>query len=814
MESRAHVAIPQLSVFSQPPADELCAQCASLNLSLDDFIPGGRLVSPGPSSSMGHPSDTPCSSSSWQNPAARTPSVARPAVSLRNFGRISASESSVFLHSATSAPGQSMPRPFASYTGQFLLENLPMIYQKRRSCSFCWLLYMATRAPGLGRPSGYDNLSNLSCAIEWKLDGRFAGAGSTTRRLRVFDPNGQYSDAFIVPLETETSGRDSTQMRPSFLSRRIPKTRVNLNLIERWLDICTRCHGGHCGLTLQQSPTPWDEDWIRNFRFIDTHEQRLVEAKELVPPSNQQKRLQYATLSYCWGQGVEVKLVKQCLPEYRAKLPVDSDRMPRTLRDAMELVRALGLRYIWIDSLCIVQDDPAEWSSVAPLMGKLYGLGYLNICAAAGHNASHGIPGSPATPRHAFQPAAKCFGIDLMVVRPVEGDIHSTAWNTRAWTFQERILSPRSLIFLEQRVYFQCRQVTWSEEINAECEGAVWTLDVVNSPVHSFGSKIPILHFAEYASLYSARKLTVLSDRLVAFNGLAGMLKSSLASDFVFGLPLAYFDWALLWENTSDSDRIDIDVGKFPSWSWCGWNGPAAWRPSMISGTLDNLNAWLAEHTWIKWHAEESAQIQTGLQDMTGPLDVGNNASQKPTPPPPRWAGYGLQWAAGRSARTPDGSFPSSTLPTRSSTVWTNSVLHFWSYTAFFRLASTHQSELTGTELGNGLRRFSIIDNKNDWCGTIVLDRRYQYLVDEKATVEFVAISDAKGFTEEELASWSYYIPEERGLAEWYLYYSLLLMWDSERIVAERTGLGKIYKAAFASASWEPGMEWREIHLR
>lgn len=813
MESRAHVDIPQLAVFNQPPPDQLCAECALLNLSLDDFIPRKRPVSP--SHGTEHPSNTSSNSRQHLSPAG-TPFPARPSASRRNFGRISdsVSESSLFLRPARgNASRQSTPGPLASYTGQYLLENLPMIYQKRRSCSFCWLLYMATRAPGLGRPSGYDNLSNLSCAVEWKLDGRLVGDGSATRRLRVFDPNGQYSDAFIVPLETDTMEQDASDDeasgRPSFLSRRIPRASVNIDLIKRWLDICTRCHGEHCGLALQQPRTPlgegWDR-WIKNFRFIDTYEQRLVDAKDLIPLPVDQEFPRYVTLSYCWGKGVEVKLTKQRLPEYRKRLPIDSERMPRTLRDAMDLVRALGLRYIWVDSLCIVQDDPEEWSSVAPLMGKLYGLGYLNICAAAGKNASHGIPGCPATPRHAFQPVATCFGMELAVIRPVEGDIHSTAWNTRAWTFQERILSPRSLVFVEQRVYFQCRQVTWSEEINAECESKIWTLDIVNSPVHSFGSKIPILLFAEYVSLYSARKLTFLSDRLVAFNGLAGMLKARLASDFVFGLPLAYFDWALLWETTSDSDRIDVGAGSFPSWSWCGWNGPAAWRPSMISGTLDNLNAWLAEHTWIKWHVEEPAQILPARS-----IDV-ETTSQKPGPP--RWAGYGLQWSTGKRARTPGGSFPDSSLPTQSRPIRTRNILHFWSYTAFFRLESTPQPETTGVELGSGVKRFSIVDNKNDWCGTIVLDKRYQSLVDENATVEFVAISDAKGFTEEELASWSYYIPEERDLAEWYLYYSLLLKWDDERRVAERLGLGKIYKAAFANAAWDPGMSWREIHLR
>lgn len=790
--------ISRWGLHDKGPTDRLCSQCAALQLSLDDFIPGTS-----PVNGSGRKNRPGGSATSWQ----QGPFKAHPSAFRRNFGRTSAPEASSYLQLISDeVPPHSAS--FTPHTGPRLLESLPMIYQKRRSCSFCWLLYMATRAPGLGRPSGYDNMANLPCAVEWRLDGRFVGAGSTTRRLRVFDPNGQYPDAFIMPLEhsVETSQEKDQNTRPSFLARRIPRTTVDIDLIKRWLDICTRHHGGGCASTSQQADRPGNQGWIRKFRFIDVHERRLVEAEDLLHLSPEQAQLQYVTVSYCWGEMLGMKLLKDCLQEYKVNLPADSPRMPRTLRDAIELVRALGQRYVWIDSLCIVQDDPDEWSAVAPLMGRLYEVGLFNICAAAGSSASHGIPGSPSTPRLAVQSEARCFGMDLMVVRPVESEIDSTAWNARAWTFQERILSRRCLVFLQDRVHFQCRQITWSEEVNGECGAATWNLGMVKSPVHSFDNKVPVLHFAEYVSLYSARKLTFLSDRLVAFNGLAGALSSRLQSDFVFGLPLAYFDWALLWEIYSNSDRIDIGVGKFPSWSWCGWNGPSGWRTSTTSGTLENLHEWLTEHTWIKWNINESNLAPAGL--WSGGDSPQSHKSS------PRWAGYGLQWSQGRSDMNPGGSIAHGGLRPELEISQAPDVLHFWSWTAFFRLASVNLPETPKTDLGNGLRRFSIVDNKDDWCGTIVLDQKFQQLADENATLEFVAISDAKRFEGEELSSWSYYIPEERGLAEWYLYYSMLVKWDTKRKVAERVGLGKIYKAAFAEASWDPGMKWREIRLR
>lgn len=257
--------ISQLSLLNQPPTNQLCPQCASLNLSVDDLIPGSQAFSPG--------SDI---SQQIHHATAEAPLMNRPSAFTRNFGRVSASETSFFLQSTLNkSEDQENPPPFASYTGQVFLDKLPLIYQRRRSCTFCWLLYMATRALGLGRPRGYDNLSNLSCAIEWKLDGRHAGAGSITRRLRVFDPLDQYSNAFIVPLDIETKYEDRPT-RPSFLSRKVPRATLGVSLVKRWLDICTRCHDGQCKSSLR---THRDQDWFQEFRFIDTQQERLIDGK-------------------------------------------------------------------------------------------------------------------------------------------------------------------------------------------------------------------------------------------------------------------------------------------------------------------------------------------------------------------------------------------------------------------------------------------------------------------------------------------------------------------------------------------------------
>ncbi|KAK1655414.1 hypothetical protein BDP81DRAFT_388347 [Colletotrichum phormii] len=80
--------------------------------------------------------------------------------------------------------------------------------------------------------------------------------------------------------------------------------------------------------------------------------------------------------------------------------------------------------------------------------------------------------------------------------------------------------------------------------------------------------------------------------------------------------------------------------------------------------------------------------------------------------------------------------------------------------------------------------------------------------------VELVAISDARDFSmEEELDSWNYYVPEDREVSEWHLYYAFAITWNKERRVAERAGLAKVYQRAFDVASFHPGKTWKEITL-
>ncbi|OBR11875.1 Heterokaryon incompatibility protein [Colletotrichum higginsianum IMI 349063] len=680
------------------------------------------------------------------------------------------------------------------------------ICRRMDSCSLCWLLFHAVhldewplsrtstgsryRAAQISRGDVWtDEGTRVRCSVEWLLDGRLLddpGSGKRhpppTRRLKVFSPAGLFTDSYIMLMSPKST---SPSTESTFLARQIPYDQANIALLRRWLDICRTNHVSGC----RPHQTPHETvELLENLKFID------LENKAVVVSSRSGVRVtEYATLSYVWGLGRQLTLSHETLTEFSSKgsLKLNRPDLPKTVRDAMILVKSLGIRYIWIDSLCIVQNDPSEMQRILPMMDRIYGNSVLNVCAAAGDGSNYGIPGSPASPRAAWQPIVHYAGFELVATKTVEGLIENTAWNSRAWTFQERMLSKRSMIFVENRVFFQCREATWSEEVFSEALASSWTLEMVRSPLKSF-EKNPVRLYVEYVELFSGRLLTYEADRLRAFEGISAMLCAPLRASFFYGLPDSYFDFALLWEKKTPGRRLKgIGEDGIPSWSWSAWLDASIWRLSMISGTLLNLHEWLEYHTWVVW------------------------SSSQCHPRPSRWHGYARENAESRpfGRRQPPISDDAETKPIKPTTsILKKECLYFWTYTAFFRLSCQSRTGPTfASKLEPGLRRFGLLDAHGDWCGTIILEDEWSDSVGD--VVELAAISDARDFSMEELDTWNYYVPEDREASEWRLYYAFLIVWDDSHVIAQRAGLAKVYQRAFELASFEPGKAWREITL-
>jgi hypothetical protein len=325
----------------------------------------------------------------------------------------------------------------------------------------------------------------------------------------------------------------------------------------------------------------------------------------------------YVALSYVWGlkKNYTTDILNIRVHQQQASLQTYLDKIPKVIRDAIELVRRLGLRYLWVDSLCIVQNSKRSWNLNAQKMNIIYGNAHLTICAADGNDAWFGLKALDTSEHAKNQHIEECApGVRLMVSQLAETGINSSVWNTRAWTFQERLLSKRCLIFTEGRVFFQCRSATMSEDLVSESHGVGWSLDLAKALpqiLHELKRR-PIRVYMNCMSRYSERQLTQAKDILAAFNGVSNLISGVMQAPFIFGLPSSHFDLALLWEPlravSRRVPREEEDFGDFifPSWSWCGWkDGSMSYRPNQLEGVLTNVHEWLTEHTWIAWYIRD-----------------------------------------------------------------------------------------------------------------------------------------------------------------------------------------------------------------
>ena len=377
-----------------------------------------------------------------------------------------------------------------------------------------------------------------------------------------------------------------------------------------------------------------------------------------------------------------------------------------------------------------------------------------------------------------------------------------------------------------------------SADIVTENEQARWSIELVGAPTSEILQldTQPLQAFANVVQMYTSRSLSYSKDIVAAFKGIGNLICTALGGTLTHCLPSSHFDWALLWEAYNAPTRRSISVGSdpFPSWSWCGWQGEVMnYKPHIVEGCEANLHDWFMYHTWIVWY----------IRDADGNLRLvwDENGQDKLQMKQKEWLGYQPQselseWcdAYGRVIPEERRGLPRDkfemTIPECPYGVTITDAsrklgdpdrpyLQFFTWSAHLKL----RRDPTIPQRGHGekFRRYSILDNWGDWCGTIVLDKGWaeHTNAEEMHSHEFIAISDARNFHKDEYDDWTYYIPKERISSKWDLYYVLLIEKREVQIsgyiytVSERVGLGKVFKLAFDRSCHVQGKKWTEIIL-
>lgn len=315
--------------------------------------------------------------------------------------------------------------------------------------------------------------------------------------------------------------------------------------------------------------------------FIDAVQQCLV-----FGTSNDK----YFALSYTWGRVEMFMTLKENLEERQHPQALSKVPFPKSISDAMTLARSLSLRFLWIDAICIVQNDPEHKARNIPNMDIIHGRAFATIVALSGNNADAGLPGvNPGTrPTQRIETIAINHGSSDRDYDPLHKEVETinivrtprsfylalrkSNWNTRGWIMQERLLSRSCIYFSPEAVYFQCGQKTLVEGgVNEEFKTYIHsapmkdehTLTRANhdNPISDLNHMHDVeasprlwQAFKSYMELvrnYSKRGFTFKPDILNGFADIFAVLdeehfQGSIASRTLHGLPGAIFCHALL----------------------------------------------------------------------------------------------------------------------------------------------------------------------------------------------------------------------------------------------------------------------------
>ncbi|PNP76712.1 hypothetical protein FNYG_10131 [Fusarium nygamai] len=382
----------------------------------------------------------------------------------------------------------------------------------------------------------------------------------------------------------------------------------------------------------------------------------------------QQQKVPYVALSHRWTADTPTLLTKDYTEYFN---PQSDGQLPQSYRDILEICRALPIRYVWIDSLCIIQDDNgADFSLEAPLMMDVYRYAYLTImiCWEFGETTAF----RKRRPRGIARPPPKSYHGDYIrsanhLVNEAEdfafvvqnknndyrNDVDKSPINKRAWVLQERHLSRRILCIGSDQLYWECQ---------GKSIGSCMSREACPEKFSSFGNRLPLQPLADteeglswslIAEQYSQQDLTFEQDRIVAISGLANVISTLTGDTYFIGIWLENWMAGLLWEPDLAKDRphrpkpshIVSPPMVLPSWSWLSFSGSiylstegpkiSSTDPNSFESDIFRPLALLSGKTLLPVDTNPSISIERAMlhiRCLLIPVEFGGFASEEDLP--------------------------------------------------------------------------------------------------------------------------------------------------------------------------------------
>lgn len=284
------------------------------------------------------------------------------------------------------------------------------------------------------------------------------------------------------------------------------------------------------------------------------------------------------SLSHCWGDAKILKLTKNTLSQFTRAIYVS--QVPKTFRDAFEVTKALGIRYIWIDSLCIIQDSPEDWNKEAASMFQVYQHAYCNIAATRASSSRDGLFCS-RDPRKLslivkFEHGSHHDSYRMASENGWKVAVEDTPLNCRGWVVQERLISPRIIHFAAEEVFWDCCMSTASEsQPDGLCEDTQSSKKNLTRHLKLAENHSQLKAWRGIVQQYSACKLTYPGkDRIVAISALAEYLQVLWKDECYAGLWSKNLLRELCWEHR-EKGSLDCTptLLRAPTWSWLSFHG-------------------------------------------------------------------------------------------------------------------------------------------------------------------------------------------------------------------------------------------------
>jgi hypothetical protein len=324
----------------------------------------------------------------------------------------------------------------------------------------------------------------------------------------------------------------------------------------------------------------------------------LVEKGKSPSLMSAKDRIIYVALSYCWGSsGPPLKTETNTLEDRLRGIPICD--MPQCFQDAIKIIRIIGVRYVWIDSLCIIQNDEKDWANEASLMFDVFSNSFLTLAVASTSSChesflyqslpqrfqvpfqsrinpnisgSYFIQKSPPKeiPDHSY--------VEDQI--PLNGDMFSSEWDKRGWVWQEQNAPSKLLIWGKSMLHF--RDTIFTSEDGSGATSWHFGLDY-----SGLGGKNPQSKWYSWMRDFSSKKLSYRTDRLPAVSGLAKLVSRTTKDEYRAGHWYNKEDfwkelcWTVQYPPKFDELLQDLTASErysAPSWSWASRSQQARWK--------------------------------------------------------------------------------------------------------------------------------------------------------------------------------------------------------------------------------------------